>query len=109
MLEIKAIRSLVMDYIKQPHSIILYACLNYYVKSDRSILTSLRAVVDATNQIGNQEALEFARLVDPEGHRTVGVLTKCDVVQQGDESRVGPSIPLFFALIVDSRLISLRY
>ena len=50
----------------------------------------LRAVVDATNQIGNQEALELARAVDPDGLRTVGVLTKCDVVQRGDEKRVRP-------------------
>ncbi|KUI61890.1 Interferon-induced GTP-binding protein Mx2 [Cytospora mali] len=36
----------------------------------------------------NQEALEFARAVDPEGRRTVGVLTKCDAVQRGDENRI---------------------
>lgn len=62
-----------------------------HINIDAGSLTSYRAVVDATNQIGNQEALEFARVVDPEGHRTVGVLTKCDVVQKGDESRVSPS------------------
>ncbi|OIW28202.1 P-loop containing nucleoside triphosphate hydrolase protein [Coniochaeta ligniaria NRRL 30616] len=69
LLEIKAIRDLVLHYIQEPQNIIL-------------------AVIDATNEIGNQEALELARGMDPEGHRTVGVLTKCDVVQPGDETRV---------------------
>ncbi|KAF4119264.1 Glycosyl transferase family 2 [Geosmithia morbida] len=67
--EIQAVKSLVMSCIEEPQSIIL-------------------AVVDATNQIENQVALEFARAVDPEGDRTIGVLTKCDIVQRGDENRV---------------------
>ena len=62
--------------------------MSAFCDSQGSLLTSLRAVVDATNHIGNQEALALARTVDPEGRRTVGVLTKCDVVQRGDENRV---------------------
>lgn len=46
------------------------------------------AVIDATNQIGNQEALELARAADPSGHRTIGVLTKCDAIQPGEEKKV---------------------
>jgi hypothetical protein len=60
--------------------------------------------VDATNHIGNQEALELARIVDPEGQRTVGLLTKCDVVQPGDEERVSSSsFPIPMSVAVKTR------
>jgi hypothetical protein len=100
LLEMKAIRDLVVDYIKDPQNIILCVSLLCGVNPEGIILMPLRAVTDATNEIGNQEALEFARAIDPEGHRTVGVLTKCDVVQRGDETRVSP-IAAVLVLILD--------
>ncbi|EPE05345.1 glycosyl transferase family 2 [Ophiostoma piceae UAMH 11346] len=69
MVRIKAVRGLMMNYLADPNTIIV-------------------AVVDATCPIPNQTALEMALSVDPVGRRTVGVLTKCDLVPSGDEQRV---------------------
>lgn len=44
--------------------------------------------MDARNNLANQEVFKMARGVDPCGDRTVGVVTKCDVVQSGDEAGV---------------------
>ena len=35
-------------------------------------------IVTATNDFANQEALSMARAVDPDGKRTLGVITKAD-------------------------------
>jgi hypothetical protein len=45
--------------------------------------------MDARNNLANQEVFKMARGVDPRGDRTVGIITKCDVVQNGDEAGVG--------------------
>lgn len=45
--------------------------------------------MDARNNLANQEVFKMARGVDPRGDRTVGIITKCDVVQSGDEAGVG--------------------
>ena len=47
-----------------------------------------RAVMDATSNLASQEVFNLAREADPEGLRTVGVITKCDAVQEGDEEIV---------------------
>lgn len=44
--------------------------------------------MDARNNLANQEVFRMARAADPEGKRTVGIITKCDAVQAGDESMV---------------------
>lgn len=44
--------------------------------------------MDARNNLANQEVFELARRADPEGDRTVGVITKCDALQHGDEESV---------------------
>lgn len=46
------------------------------------------AVMDATSNLANQEVFKLARDADPDGQRTVGVVTKCDAVQKGDEDTV---------------------
>ncbi|KAM3563249.1 hypothetical protein ARSEF4850_002406 [Beauveria asiatica] len=46
------------------------------------------AVMDARNNLANQEVFKMARAADPAGHRTVGIITKCDALQSGDESGV---------------------
>jgi hypothetical protein len=50
-----------------------------------------RAVMPAVDDIHNQAVL---RLVREEGamHRTIGVITKCDMLQTHDEPKVSPSV-----------------
>ncbi|RCH96243.1 Dynamin- GTPase protein, partial [Rhizopus azygosporus] len=58
------IQDLVLDYISKPNSIIL-------------------AVTPATIDLANSDSLKLARQVDPEGKRTMGVITKLDLMDAG--------------------------
>ncbi|KAK3722176.1 Dynamin-related GTPase protein [Vermiconidia calcicola] len=60
----KQTRNLIAEYIAKPNSIIL-------------------AVSPANVDIVNSEALKLARHVDPTGRRTIGVLTKIDLMDHG--------------------------
>jgi GTPase SAR1 family protein len=60
----KKIRQIVLDYISNPNSIIL-------------------AVTAANTDIANSDALQMAMQVDPAGERTLGVLTKVDLMDKG--------------------------
>lgn len=60
----KQTRNLISEYIAKPNSIIL-------------------AVSPANVDIVNSEALKLARQVDPMGRRTIGVLTKVDLMDHG--------------------------
>lgn len=60
----KQTRNLISEYIAKPNSIIL-------------------AVSPANVDIVNSEALKLARHVDPTGRRTIGVLTKLDLMDHG--------------------------
>lgn len=60
----KQTRSLISEYIAKPNSIIL-------------------AVSPANVDLVNSESLKLARQVDPQGKRTIGVLTKLDLMDQG--------------------------
>lgn len=40
--------------------------------------------VNASDDIQNQSGVKLAREVDPDGKRTIGVLTKADTIQKGD-------------------------
>ena len=60
----KQTRNLISEYIAKPNSIIL-------------------AVSPANVDIVNSEALKLARYVDPTGRRTIGVLTKIDLMDHG--------------------------
>jgi GTPase SAR1 family protein len=54
-----------------------------YVRSSRTIVL---AVVQATNDIANQVIVQLARQHDPEGERTVGIITKPDLINEGSEA-----------------------
>ena len=54
-----------------------------YMKSARSIIL---AVVSAKNDVGNQIVLRRAREVDPEGNRTLGIITKPDTLPKDSGS-----------------------
>ena len=60
----KQTRTLITEYIAKPNSLIL-------------------AVSPANVDIVNSEALKLARYVDPTGKRTIGVLTKLDLMDHG--------------------------
>lgn len=44
--------------------------------------------MDALNNLANQEVFHMDRAADSGGIRTVGIITKCDVLQAGDEQGV---------------------
>ncbi|KAL4926389.1 dynamin family protein [Aspergillus undulatus] len=78
--DIDLVRSMVQEYMRNPRSIIL-------------------AVLPANVDAATQEVIERAREADPEGQRTLGVLTKPDLVDRGAEHQVldlisGKTMPL---------------
>ena len=62
----KQIRDMLLKYISKPACIIL-------------------AVTAANTDLANSDGLKMAREVDPEGQRTIGVLTKVDLMDQGTD------------------------
>lgn len=60
------IRTMCLEFISNPNAIIL-------------------AVSAANQDLVNSDGLKMARLVDPEGQRTIGVLTKVDIMDQGTD------------------------
>ncbi|KAI9812239.1 MAG: hypothetical protein M1832_000471 [Thelocarpon impressellum] len=64
---------------------IIRGLIENYVTDTRTIIL---AVMDAHNNLANQEVFSMARAADPEGARTVGIITKCDALEEGDEAEV---------------------
>ncbi|KAK9463595.1 Dynamin central region-domain-containing protein [Lipomyces oligophaga] len=62
----RLIKEMVLKYITKPNAIIL-------------------AVTAANTDLANSDGLKLAREVDPEGTRTIGVLTKVDLMDQGTD------------------------
>ena len=62
------IREMILDYIKNENVIIL-------------------AVNAANNDLANSDAIAYSREVDPQGQRTLGVLTKLDMMEDGTDAR----------------------
>jgi len=62
------IREMLMEYITHENTIIL-------------------AVSPANQDLANSDALKLARLVDKGGHRTIGVITKLDLMDEGTDAR----------------------
>jgi len=60
------IRDMILKYISAPNTIIL-------------------AVTSANTDLANSDGLKLAREVDPEGLRTIGVLTKVDLMDRGTD------------------------
>ncbi|KLJ11831.1 hypothetical protein EMPG_13014 [Blastomyces silverae] len=67
--DIQLVRNMVQGYMKNPRSVML-------------------TIVPANVDIATQEILEMAKEVDPHGERTIGVLTKPDLVDKGTEQKV---------------------
>lgn len=62
----RQIREMILQYISKPRCIIL-------------------AVTAANTDIANSDGLQLAREVDPQGLRTIGVLTKIDLMDEGTD------------------------
>lgn len=78
------VRQMVGKHLSNPRSIILYGDSD----PEMNLLTDLRAVVPANVDIATQEIIQMAEDADPHGQRTLGVLTKPDLVDKGAEDKV---------------------
>lgn len=76
----RQIKEMVLKFISRPNAIIL-------------------SVTAANTDLANSDGLKLAREVDPEGSRTIGVLTKIDLMDQGTD----------VINILANRVIPLRY
>lgn len=56
--------------------------MKYVVPKNALIL----ALSPATNDLANSDSLQLARQVDPEGDRTIGVITKIDLMDAGTDA-----------------------
>jgi len=77
------VRQLLLTYARNPNSIIL-------------------AVSPANSDFANSDALKLAREIDPEGARTIGVVTKLDLMDRGtDATRIlaGEVIPVKLGIV----------
>ncbi|XP_047944968.1 dynamin-related protein 3A-like [Salvia hispanica] len=55
------------------------------------------AVTPANADLANSDALQMAQCVDPDGHRTIGVITKLDIMDRGTDAcnfLLGKVVPL---------------
>ncbi|XP_010277557.1 PREDICTED: dynamin-related protein 3A-like [Nelumbo nucifera] len=72
------IRTMILSYIKHPSCLIL-------------------AVSPANSDLANSDALQIAGMADPDGYRTIGIITKLDIMDRGTDARnflLGKVIPL---------------
>ena len=68
-------------------------CLRY-VSDERTIIL---CVMSANQDLSTSDALHMARAIDPKGSRTLGVLTKIDIMDKGTNARnvlMNKEIPL---------------
>lgn len=73
------IRSMLLQFITKPNCLVL-------------------AVSPANSDLANSDALKIAKEVDPEGVRTIGVITKLDLMDEGTDARD----------ILENRILPLR-
>ena len=65
-----------------------------YVKDPRTIIL---AVIPANADMTTSDALQMARDLDPKGIRTIGVITKIDIMDKGTNAKrmiLGQEVPL---------------
>ena len=68
------------DDIEQQIKEMLYS----YITQDNTIIL---AVTPANQDLANSDALKLARKVDPKGDRTIGVITKLDLMDEGTDAK----------------------
>lgn len=64
---------------------LVHDLVDTYLESSRTIIL---AVVPASSDVDTQGIIQRARRFDRDGDRTVGIITKPDLINQGTESRV---------------------
>lgn len=77
------IRAMILEYISKPNAIVL-------------------AITAANTDLSNSDAIQLAREVDPHGERTIGVITKIDIMDKGTDAMemlLGRVIPLKLGFI----------
>ncbi|KAI5456200.1 P-loop containing nucleoside triphosphate hydrolase protein [Mariannaea sp. PMI_226] len=67
--DVDAVRDMVISYLQNSRTIVL-------------------AVLQASNDVANQGIIKLARQYDPAGQRTVGIITKPDLINEGTESKI---------------------
>ena len=55
-----------------------------YITEPRSIIL---CVIPANQDLATSEALKIMREIDPSGQRSIGCLTKIDIMNRGDDAR----------------------
>ncbi|KAI7157927.1 hypothetical protein KC349_g5256 [Hortaea werneckii] len=68
--------------VKKEDMLISHELVKLYISDERTLIL---AIISATNDIVNQNVTEKTREVDPEGKRTLGVITKADVATRKRE------------------------
>lgn len=63
----------------------VHALVDSYITNPRTIVL---AVVQAGNDISNQPIIKKSRKFDKEGERTIGVITKPDLINDGTQTRI---------------------
>ncbi|KAI7080909.1 hypothetical protein KC356_g9389, partial [Hortaea werneckii] len=63
----------------------VHALVDSYISNPRTIIL---AVVQAGNDISNQPIIKKSKKLDKEGERTIGVITKPDLINDGTQSRI---------------------
>ncbi len=80
----------------------IYQLVSHYAKKDNALLL---AISTCMNDLSTSDALRLCRNVDPNGKRTIGVLTKCDVFFNNNNTEalhslheilVGKTYPLYY-------------
>jgi dynamin 1-like protein len=78
----KQIRNLIVDYISKPNWCAALRVLSSPL-SHNTHDSIILAVSPANVDLANSESLKLARSVDPQSRRTIGVLTKLDLMDAG--------------------------
>lgn len=55
-----------------------------YIQDERTIIL---CVISANSDMSTSDGLHLARSIDKEGKRTIGVITKIDIMDQGTDAR----------------------
>jgi dynamin 1-like protein len=78
----RQIRNLVLDYISKSNRFI-HAIPFPQIDTDSLTSSVILAVSPANADLANSDSLKLARSVDPQGRRTIGILTKLDIMDAG--------------------------